>query len=473
LTSFLRTNWIESPWHRRFFYALILLIPFGGKIRFFETGSTLYGAFAEYTIWELYVTDIVIGTVLVSWFIEIINNKLSKKKATVAALGKKIPLSVFAPFFILLFLSILSILWSVSPQTALYRSLKLAQWGMIMAYVSQQTWLKREFAVMALMMLLGGVIQSFFTFWQFFLQIPLSYHIPFVGETLAHLIGEQPLSIWDDGISYVWLLGQKIIRPYGTTPHPNMLAAYLLISLIATLGLFVARKKQPIRFKKLLIVSAILISIAIVLTLSRQIWMVILILAPIIWVVIAPEQKHLFKQKVIGKKSGIILITILALPLLLLTSGRILALFSNNSFSLSSRAYLNLYALEMIADHPFGVGMGNFVYLIRVYDISGMFNSIIQPVHNVFLLIASEIGTIASVVFTYFLYSVSKSLVEKRSKSTASNYQKTIRNSLFLILSTFLIIMFLDHYLWTLQTGQLLLWISMGLILSKNQSISA
>ncbi|MBI2190141.1 MAG: O-antigen ligase family protein [Candidatus Levybacteria bacterium] len=117
-------------------------------------------------------------------------------------------------------------------------------------------------------------------------------------------------------------------------------------------------------------------------------------------------------------------------------------------------------SLLMIKDHPFfGVGLNNFLvnlpsYLEKPVDI---FN--LQPVHNIYLLIAAENGIPGFVFFLWFI---------KRTYDQIKNKKSMVHNSLFLILSLVLVLGFFDHYFLTLQQGRMLLSFALGLCWAKS-----
>ena len=83
----------------------------------------------------------------------------------------------------------------------------------------------------------------------------------------------------------------------------------------------------------------------------------------------------------------------------------LLALFSNlgNPNSFSERQILITQSLQVINQHFWlGVGLGNFIYHVP---------TIRQPVHNIYLLLASELGMPALIVMGYWLIVNSKKLL--------------------------------------------------------------
>jgi len=119
-----------------------------------------------------------------------------------------------------------------------------------------------------------------------------------------------------------------------------------------------------------------------------------------------------------------------------------------NSESVFVRNELNSAALSMWKTSPIiGIGLGNYVVnLPTYYPHRDIF--FLQPVHNIYLLILSETGVIGLGVFIFFLWKIFK----KSHKTDFSLY-------IFISLSLYLLLGFVDHYSLTLQQGQLLLTI--------------
>ncbi|PJE57533.1 MAG: hypothetical protein COU82_01470 [Candidatus Portnoybacteria bacterium CG10_big_fil_rev_8_21_14_0_10_38_18] len=139
------------------------------------------------------------------------------------------------------------------------------------------------------------------------------------------------------------------------------------------------------------------------------------------------------------------------------------------------RFFYNKIALVIIKEKPLlGVGIGNFVNYSQHYPaflraanamLSGggqgdveIPDWLYQPVHNIYLLIASEIGILGALLFLLFL-----------AKKAIQGIKQIFRelneiNALFFLFIGFLILGLSDHYFWTLQSGSLMFWLSLALI---------
>jgi len=126
--------------------------------------------------------------------------------------------------------------------------------------------------------------------------------------------------------------------------------------------------------------------------------------------------------------------------------------------SITLRTFYNQTACFFIQDSPWiGIGLGNFVLEIRgMIDILSAWTH--QPVHNIYLLIGSEVGLIGLFLFLMFVYQI---LRQFREQGTANREQYYL---LLFIVLCFLFVGLFDHFFWTLQQGQLLFWLILGLL---------
>jgi len=293
-------------------------------------------------------------------------------------------LRIRVPLSVIIFV-VLNTLNSALPLLAIYKWLRLLEYFWLFKYLVSQK--NRLLNLVPWTLSLAVLWTSGLAWVQFLLQRS-------VGGPL-YWLGERTFSISTPGIAKIaigyWPLAiGQVLRPYATLPHPNALAGWLLVA-----GLVVGR--WP------LVISLITIP----LTFSRS---VILLLPALLW-----RKSKLF-------------------TLLLFVISFVLFAKLGNPASFSERAVLNQKAIQTIKRFPiFGVGLGNFIYHVPV---------IRQPVHNIYLLAASELGLPALFVIGYF---VIKNLFQ------ISNFKFQI--ALAVVLATGAV----DHYWLTLHQNSLLL----------------
>ena len=208
-----------------------------------------------------------------------------------------------------------------------------------------------------------------------------------------------------------------ISRVGGTVGSPNDLAAYFGMILPINLALLFAPIDR--RYKLLLIPVFLMSFFVLILTFSRGGWLSMIIGGAVtLYCCLA----RLTRRKV---SSSILLAGILAV--LLLASLVFITpvkkrLFEDDYGAARSRIPMSLLASNMIAQNPWlGVGLGNYTEVASFYDttregISYTFN---WPVHNEFLLVASELGLPALGLFLFligviliFLIRLGRSLID-------------------------------------------------------------
>lgn len=391
---------------KKIFWLILFLLPTQLGFHFWPDFSTVSGIRVDYLSPTVFLTDIfifILFSLSFNRFFCFLRTLIKSK-------------------YILIFpILILSTIFAKSPENSVIGLFKFFELLFFGHYVFQN--FSSRLAISAFIP--AAIIQSTIAAIQFFIQSSLGSVFYFLGERTFN--GQTP------GIANVSLLGELILRPYGTLPHPNVLAGYLLLSLF-----FVALFKNQFSLLANLGFSSILI-IAIFLSLSRLI--VFLMIAFIPFLIFKRIKKESLKKE----------IPILAITIFLFSffNARFLDIgFNQESFSL--RISLIKDSVNIFLSSPiFGVGLKNF--LVNLPLVQKEFY--LQPVHNIYLLFLSEAGILGfSLVFIFFV------LVIKKIK------EKTIFLPIFLTL--FIIGMF-DHYLMTLQQGQLLSAFFLGFLFSS------
>ncbi|MBI2036028.1 O-antigen ligase family protein [Candidatus Microgenomates bacterium] len=334
-----------------------------------------------------------------------------------------------------------SILLSLSPAAGFYKLIKIVELTFFGFIIAKNINTKKDFIVVASLFAAGIIFESFLAIWQFINQSSIG--------GIFWFFGERTFSGQTVGIANANIDGQLILRPYGTFPHPNVLAGYLTIALAMVISNF----QFPIsNFKKALFIAVLTIgTVALFLTLSR--------VAIIVWVAVMGLwflinlRKFLF----IGLLVVLVFIgSIIFSPL----SSRFMSLATVDKESFILRQQLNNSAIEMFKQSPvWGVGLNNFLMNLPRYQKPQAGPLWLQPVHNIFLLVAAETGLIGLLFFAWF---ISRTVIKLRKKK-----EFQISNFKFQILIIIFVLGLFDHYFWTLQQGQLLLALVFGLCWSK------
>jgi len=405
--------------HQKLFWLLIFLLPLQLGRHFWPNFSLVLGIRVDYLSPTIYLTDILVFLILCLWGFEaIINSQLSilnflKKYWWVVAI-----------FIFLLANAFLA----QNQGVAFYQFAKFLELSLLAFYVAQN---HHRPSKMALPLSLAVFYSSLIAIAQFFKQSSLNGFFWFLGE--------RTFNIATPGIAKAIINGQLIMRPYGTFPHPNVLAGFLLIGLI--LGLPYLFQKNKFLFTSYLCI----VVLAVVLSFSRSVWL----LGLISFLFFLGKSK--IPKKLFWLAGGFWLI-ILILVFYLFPH------FSTNE-AFSQRMQLMKAALLMIKVSPLsGVGLNNFIVrLPEFWPVTG-FTYWLQPVHNLYLLVLSETGVVGFLIFLWFLILVFKRLLKS---SLGANFP------LLMALTAILLLGLTDHYWLTLQQGQLLLALVLGLAWSS------
>lgn len=410
---FIQNNKIQSL----LFVLLVFLLPTQLGKHFWPNFAFINGLRIDYLSPTLYITDIVAILFIVS--------------AT-----KKFFTSPTFVFFLLL-LS-LGIYLSVQPLSGWYSLLKLIEyvllWNALLNFLKGKDFLR----LLAFPLSFGIIFESILAIWQYIIQGSVGGFFYFFGE--------RTFSASTPGIANASLYGQLILRPYGTFPHPNVLAAFLLFG--CTLLFYKIFKEKNIFYKLFFIISFLLGSTALFFSLSRI--TIILWIFTILYLLIINLK---IKKNIRILIAGIITL-VFTIGFFLISSHSFIRLenISLSDESVTQRIFLISRAWEMFKNSPlFGVGFANFlINLSQTPSSSHVF--LLQPVHNIFFLSLTETGVCCFFLSLLFFYKTIKRLVVLIKKSTKKEYFLLG----FLFLSQFFILGQLDHYFLTLQQGQLL-----------------
>lgn len=427
-----------------FFFLFIIALVFPVRYVFPTSFSFQTGAYSDFTSVSLYLSDIF----LLIAFIFLI---ATKGKEFVNSL-KKVSL--------LFFWLILAIFWHIKEFTPLnlYFFAKFLElivaYGTIFVLFKNFSLRKPFFTVFAAL----GTIQAIIALAQFNKQSSIG----------LYKLGEQVIVPQIIGIAKIVLNGVAYIRGYGTFPHPNLLSAFLLTVILAFWYLMLTANKK---WQNILFIFGLFISIlGLTATFSRASFLsfiVVLMLGFGFLMFYGKQRKRLILPAVVFLFS--ILISFLGFRPYLLTRATI-----SDSASLERIFYAKI-GWQILQDNEiFGIGLGESVLHMQQYSNIKLWPWQIQPIHNYFLLAAAELGMIGVLILAYIFLFHLKQLLQKL-KNLKDNFNELVYTlMLACVLVAFLILMQFDHYFYTLQQTQMLLWVILGIIgaetIQSNQS---
>jgi hypothetical protein len=439
---------------------ILFLATFTLNIRkvFLMPYSFLNGTFNEYLTISIGWADILMTTVIIiyttkyiySQFLNVfftrITSNNNNKLLSIATSYNYVSRETIILILFLAWMG-LSITWSQYKPISLYRLitfLEIAYFAFIaIRKLKNQKWL--NLAIIAI--LANGLLQSLLGIAQFIHNSSLGFR--FLGESI---IGPNI-----DGVAKFFFHGQKHIRAYGTFPHPNILAGFLLIPIFIILtGLFirsifartfnenVAREtilgKMP---SWLLIISLSVQIFGLTLTFSRSAFFGFVLGLLLIGFAL---RKYISKKFLLSTLSFLILMTI-GFGFLMYLNKNSISAFSTQS--LTERTLYTNVARETISTQPFlGVGIGQFVLneFIKYPSLEGWKY---QPVHSVYLLIFSELGISGLILFMLLLVLIFRCKIRIKAVSKLTLTYIVY----YCIIYSFLFVSLFDHYFWDIKSG--------------------
>ena len=379
----------------------------------------------DYLSPTLYATDLLILLILLIYL------KNSKKLKLFFSENKK-------NISLILLLLLSGIYFSLSPLSGAYSFLKLCEFFLLFFYIKEN--IVRFKKILPVLLSIGIIFESLLSIAQFI-------NAGSIGG-IFYFFGERFFSASTPNIANALIGSQLILRPYGTFPHPNILAAYLLIGIIFILKDLSVGKN----FKTLVYLAALSLGyIALFISLSRIAVLLSIIVIPLILIKNTPR-KELKKRNFLALL--IILVTISAVFFKTIFYRFLNLLLFDSAFT--DRVNLIKASLSMIYKNPLlGVGLGNFLTNLPLYYKSNNF-FFLQPVHNIFLFVGSETGLMGLFLFIWFF---------------ALSIKKARDGETLTLLSSIIIFGFFDHYFVTLEQGQLLFVLVLGYIWASQRSV--
>jgi O-antigen ligase len=212
------------------------------------------------------------------------------------------------------------------------------------------------------------------------------------GQLGIELVGEP-----DKVMTQKLNTGDVEIRVGGTFGHANQLARFL--GLVLPLALAVAIAAENKRYRLLAGATLVIGGIALVATLSRGAWIGAALGCGLVF--FAMILRPALRQRALR---GLRLVLLLMIPFVLINLNTFIARFtSRDQGSFATREPMARIALQIIQDHPLGVGFGNYRQWLPSYGDPAIPFTLQAKVHNMYLLLASELGIAGLIVFLAIL----------------------------------------------------------------------
>ncbi len=441
----------------------IFLIPF-------QTRILLYTPFERLNEWNamfFYLTDGLVGLLFISWF----SRRFTKPKDGSSSTGSSLGFA-HLPLLLFLCISTVSLLSAEHKGIGFYQLSKLGEFVFLFLYLTSNRHLdiKRISAVFVA----SAVLQSLLAIAQFITQSQIG---------LTH-VEAGPLGIDIPGVAKIVVDGMNFIRGYGTFPHPNALAAFLLIGIfyfyLATIIRIHPSYPKQFSWKRLIVfvrttTVLFILLLGLTITFSRTV-LVMTVFGSLLFFILIASREGIRRTYGVNLRYLVTLFIIVIIAL-----GTLFAPFLANRFSIEVGEQAVAYriddlslGLSILNAHPlFGIGVGN--YVPRLMEIAPNLQLWrYEPIHNIYLLIAVETGLLGLATFVFLLFYTIRPLAKNLSSSSRNDtYPYTLIHLILIILV--LVLFATDHYFWSLQQGRLLFWVILGFVgrVSFSKSINS
>lgn len=395
--------------------------------------------FNEWNAAFLYGTDVLLGLLLLGW--------LMRAHGRIVFSSKQWSATDWA---LLCFLSTAaaSLLVAANLELGLYRLIKLLEFVGLFYYFSRSIERVVNFSQASVVIMASGFFQAVWAIGQAIKQSSLGL----IG------LGESVLRTNFYGVAVVPFESGRFLRAYGAMPHPNILAAWLLLAMAAFYFWYLYAKQDRPWWSVLAVYTPLLWGF--LFTWSRAI--------TILWLVGVGgcflrgwlnRKRDGFSRVVLKRAVVLATISIVAISIFAIIYWPIVEArwyITGNESAVAERAAYQAIAGEMTRANPWlGVGLGQFVW--QIFESPVLYPPYFyQPVHNIYLLISSEVGLLGLAAFGLFIvYLVRPYLLAVKRPSWGP--------PLFLMVAVLILAMGLsDHFLWTIQQGQIILWLTLA-----------
>lgn len=330
----------------------------------------------------------------------------------------------------LIVLTVLSGAWAAEPVVTLHVAMHLTV------------------ALMLLMLLMDARVDRYVVLKAFCLGLV----IPVVVGGYQVLVGDFPASTIlgiaersaeRAGDSVFWVNGERWLRAYGVFPHPNIFGGYLALA-VTWLTL---NKTQLESNGKLVYWTLItLLGLGLLLTMSQGAWLALFAAT----VVYKTSRKINWKQWLLPMVAGL---TALFAAVSWLDTSWIAALPQ----SITDRFMLAERALRQFIEMPFlGTGAGNYIASISNGGTTSAWWNY-QPVHHVGLLMLAEFGLVGLGLLIFSAWKFLK------------DFWTGMNTSQLVLITIFITLGFVDHYLWTQWSGFVLIVIGIAMLIQMKR----
>lgn len=402
-------------------YLFIFLLPF--QTRWIFQQGFLNNQKWEYATRSIYATELLLGLILILSVVYFIFNAPKNSwrftKSKIYRVGLLILLVLFLIFNAL----------SAKNSEIAFDKFILLILGTGLAFVIIVV--RPELSKISWAFVLSGFIQSVFALQQFIDQKVFSNKWLGMAEQLPQTLG----------VPVIEAGAERVLRSFGSFPHPNMLAGFLLLSIVFLIGLYA---KSSHRQKKILTLMFLAIFLGLLTTFSRAAFIVFIV------VIVFLAYKNRANNAAV---KAVTKLAILGALIIIMFTASYPKLMASRVFSfgrvetISNEARINQYSEArgiIKSNWQTGAGLGNYVVNLSQTN-PGLSAWQYQPIHNTYLLIFSELGLFGLMAIFLFIFFLASRLRER-----TAFIESAVTTAALLSLA---IIALFDHYLWSFYSG--------------------
>jgi len=416
------SKFISFKLHEVLFYLFLITMPLQTRIILNPSEAYISWYFNYHLAIIFYLSDLMLVSCFISWFV------IEKPKFKVDRI-----IWLILAFFVLTFTTWFHVKHLNLSILGVFKWIELL---LLILYVRETFRETIQFYSAGTILFVSALIQSILALWQFHVQHMVGF--TWLGEYIA------PLGV--SGLATIDTVAGKVIRAYGTFPHPNVLAGFLIFGLL--MGFYIVSRET--KYRSLVAGGTILITLGIFVTFSRLAWLgagIAYVCFVIYWLWQKQWQKGLILA-IIG----------------LVSCGTIWFGYNNylktrvldtNPTSITDRGFFNNLGSQIITQHPlFGIGAGNYVPALQKQSTLQPWQY--QPPHNIFIFLAAELGIGALAIFILLIAQILQ--MASTAPRSAIKFALILLGLIFIALGQF------DHYFVTIQQGRLMLFVLLGLL---------
>ncbi|BCX14456.1 MAG: hypothetical protein KatS3mg088_139 [Patescibacteria group bacterium] len=418
-----RKNEFLEEIRRKLLYLLVFLSPNQLIKHFWPSWSFVFGIRVDYLSISISLTELLILIIFILWFLEIV---------FFDRLKEKVRFNWWFLVLIILFLSnIIFSGFSLNTIISWAKFFLLFWLSYYLIFWNKESFFEWFFKPASLSLFFFGLIGV------------LQFIKGSTTDSFLYFLGERNFSKNTAGIALFSFLGRDFLRVYSTFPHPNVLAGFFGLCLILLLGTEV-KSGFCLIWKKIILVFGFFVFL---LSFSRGAFLSLLLVGFVLLI----NKKYL----------RIVAFLMVSLSFLFSLILFFLSDLNRNNIYLSKplkeRLDLVISTKDVFLKYPFfGVGLNNFILKTSYNFEVGAINYQLQPVHNIYLLVLSELGVFGFLIFYLFLLRISL---------IASSLNKPW---FFLGLCFVIISGVVDHYWLTLGQTRLLFVILVSQIIKES-----